>query len=133
MNAASGSANNALTNVGSLTNRLILYKLIIKKCSFSLADSIRESLERCVIQFQFHTHNLCFQFRLNSLPASTLRRYKKFFKLSAKPGLNKQQLVDLASDHFSSIDVDERKIVTYFIYSVKTRKNRLDNAKSNGD
>uniref|UniRef100_A0A914WHI5 Histone deacetylase complex subunit SAP30 Sin3 binding domain-containing protein n=1 Tax=Plectus sambesii TaxID=2011161 RepID=A0A914WHI5_9BILA len=68
--------------------------------------------------------------KLHALSASTLRRYKKHFKLATKPGANKQQLVDTVLEHFQTLPVNEKETLTYFIYTVKTGRNRLDQMKS---
>lgn len=60
------------------------------------------------------------------LQVNTLRRYKRHFKVSTRPGLNKAQLADTIQKHFKSIPVNEKEIVTYFIYMVKTNGNKLD-------
>lgn len=54
-----------------------------------------------------------------SLQVQTLRRYKKFYKVSTRPGLNKAQLADIISKHFMTIPVKEKEVLAYFIYSVK--------------
>lgn len=59
-----------------------------------------------------------------SLQVQTLRRYKKFYKVSTRPGMNKAQLADLISKHFRTIQVKEKEVLTYFIYSVKNNSNK---------
>lgn len=59
-----------------------------------------------------------------SLQVQTLRRYKKFYKVSTRPGMNKAQLADLISKHFRTIPVKEKETLTYFIYSVKSNSNK---------
>lgn len=68
---------------------------------------------------------------LSGLQVNTLRRYKRHFRVSTKPGINKSQLVECIENHFHSIPVVEREILTYFIYMVKTNKNKLDQKNSN--
>ncbi|XP_029431656.1 histone deacetylase complex subunit SAP30 isoform X2 [Rhinatrema bivittatum] len=63
---------------------------------------------------------------LFQLQVNTLRRYKRHFKLQARPGLNKAQLVEIISCHFRTIPVNEKDTLTYFIYSVKNDKNKPD-------
>lgn len=63
---------------------------------------------------------------LASLQVNTLRRYKKHFHVPAKPGLNKQQLAETLHRHFRSIPVNEKEAITYFIFSIKLNKNKLD-------
>ncbi|XP_077284280.1 SIN3-associated polypeptide 30 [Arctopsyche grandis] len=63
---------------------------------------------------------------LFQLQVNTLRRYKRYYKVSTRPGLNKAQLADTIQKHFKSIPVNEKEIVTYFIYMVKTNGNKLD-------
>jgi len=62
----------------------------------------------------------------SSLQISTLRRYRKHFKLQNKAGMNKSQLLETISRHFRSIPVPEKETITYFIYMVKTHKSKLD-------
>jgi histone deacetylase complex subunit SAP30 len=64
---------------------------------------------------------------LYQLQVNTLRRYKKHYKISSRPGLNKAQLADILMRHFKTIPVQEKEIVTYFIYMVKAERNKLDN------
>lgn len=63
---------------------------------------------------------------LYSLQVQTLRRYKKFYKVPTRPGMNKAQLADLISKHFRTIPVKEKEVLSYFIYSVKTNSNKTD-------
>ena len=60
------------------------------------------------------------------LQMNTLRRYKKHFKVTSRPGLNKAQLADQLVRHFKTIPVIEKEALTYFIYMVKTGRSRLD-------
>lgn len=87
------------------------------------------------------------------LQVNTLRRYKRHYKVPARPGLNKAQLADVSialfyihplfklvflkiinffffrqaiQKHFKSLPVNEKEIMTYFIYMVKTNGNKLD-------
>ncbi|VVD00197.1 histone deacetylase complex subunit SAP30 homolog [Leptidea sinapis] len=64
----------------------------------------------------------------SQLQLATLRRYNKHFKLPgcARPALNKAQLVEAIQKHFKYLPVNEKEIVTYFIYMVKTNGNKLD-------
>ncbi|CAO1420779.1 unnamed protein product [Diamesa serratosioi] len=63
---------------------------------------------------------------LLALQVNTLRRYKKYYKVSTRPGMNKAQLADAISKHFRTIPVKEKEIVNYFIYMVKTNSNKMD-------
>uniref|UniRef100_A0A6M2DJF1 Histone deacetylase complex subunit SAP30 homolog n=1 Tax=Xenopsylla cheopis TaxID=163159 RepID=A0A6M2DJF1_XENCH len=63
---------------------------------------------------------------LYQLQVNTLRRYKKYYKISTRPGLNKAQLADHIMKHFKSLPIKEKEILTYFIYMVKTNSNKLD-------
>lgn len=58
---------------------------------------------------------------LYSLQVNTLRRYKKFYKVSTKPGLNKAQLAETIMKHFKTIPVKEKEVLQYFVYMVKVR------------
>ncbi|XP_046978314.1 histone deacetylase complex subunit SAP30 homolog [Vanessa cardui] len=60
------------------------------------------------------------------LQVNTLKRYKKHYKVPTKPGFNKNQLAEAIQKHFKSLPVNEKEIVTYFIYMVKTNGNKLD-------
>ncbi len=113
---------------------------------------------------------------LYQLQVSTLKRYKKHYKLQSRPTLNKAQLVEVSlwwvslnlkiikikrnwnlksdyklwiprvktftlgisilsranalqvlSKHFKGIPVNEKEVITYFLYTVKTEGNKLDN------
>ncbi|XP_065158956.1 histone deacetylase complex subunit SAP30 homolog [Atheta coriaria] len=63
---------------------------------------------------------------LYQLQVNTLRRYKRHFKVSTRPGLNKAQMVETLMEHFKSIQVKEKEVLTFFIYTVKTNNNKLD-------
>lgn len=54
------------------------------------------------------------------------RRYKRHFKLQTRQGLTKSQLVESINRHFRSMQVNEKEVLTYFIYMVKMKKNRVD-------
>ncbi|MEE6460968.1 hypothetical protein FKM82_001156 [Ascaphus truei] len=69
---------------------------------------------------------------LFQLQVNTLRRYKRHFKLQARPGLNKAQLVEIIGCHFRTIPVNEKDTLTYFIYSVKNDKNKPDHKSDGG-
>ncbi len=40
--------------------------------------------------------------------------------------MNLLQLLDIVAEHFQTLPVNEREILAYFIYTVKTGSNRLD-------
>ncbi|CAG9856220.1 unnamed protein product [Phyllotreta striolata] len=63
---------------------------------------------------------------LYQLQVNTLRRYKRHYKVPMRQGLNKAQLADTLMKHFKSIPVKEKEVVTFFIYTVKTNANKLD-------
>ncbi|XP_030766559.1 histone deacetylase complex subunit SAP30 homolog [Sitophilus oryzae] len=63
---------------------------------------------------------------LFNLQVNTLRRYKRHYKVPMRPGLNKAQLSDNLMKHFKTIPVKEKDVVTFFIYTVKTNGNKLD-------
>ena len=63
---------------------------------------------------------------LFQLQMNTLRRYKKHFKVTSRPGLNKAQLAEFLTRHLKTIPVVEKEALTYFIYMVKTKKSRLE-------
>ena len=60
------------------------------------------------------------------MPVNALRKYKRHFKLSNRPGLNKSQLAEVCAKHFRTIPVNEKETTTYFFYMAKNYKNRLD-------
>ena len=60
------------------------------------------------------------------LQMNTLRRYKKHFKVTSSPGMNKAQLADSLARHFKTIPVIEKEALTYFIYMVKTKQSKMD-------
>ena len=63
---------------------------------------------------------------LGALALGTLRRYKKHFHVPAKPGMNKQQLAESVLKHFKSIKVNEKEAIAFFLYMVKSGRNKLD-------
>jgi len=63
---------------------------------------------------------------LFQLQVGTLRRYKRHYKVSTRPGLNKAQLADTLMKHFKTIPVVEKEALGFFIYTVKTNANKLD-------
>ncbi|XP_018334346.1 histone deacetylase complex subunit SAP30 homolog [Agrilus planipennis] len=63
---------------------------------------------------------------LYQLQVNTLRRYKRHYKVSTRPGLNKALLADMLMKHFKTIPVKEKDVLTFFIYTVKTNSNKLD-------
>ncbi|KAM9330424.1 histone deacetylase complex subunit SAP30 [Gastrophryne carolinensis] len=69
---------------------------------------------------------------LFQLQVNTLRRYKRHFKLQARPGLNKAQLVEIIGGHFRTLPVNEKDTLTYFICSVKNEKNKSDHKADSG-
>lgn len=68
---------------------------------------------------------------LFQLQVNTLRRYKKHYKVATRPGLNKAQLADVLMKHFKTIPVIEKEALTFFIYTVKSNSNKLE--QRNGD
>lgn len=66
------------------------------------------------------------------LPANTLRRYKKAFQLPHRSGTNtKMQLLEGVSEHLASLNVPAHETIAQFLFTVKTRKNKLDFPLSN--
>lgn len=63
---------------------------------------------------------------LFQLQVNTLRRYKRYYKVTTRPGMNKAQLADTIMKHFKAITVKEKECLTYFIYMVKSNANKLD-------
>merc|ERR1719304_84088 len=63
---------------------------------------------------------------LFQLQMNTLRRYKKHFKVTSRPGLNKAQLAESLTRHMKTIPVAEKEALTYFIYMIKTNRSKLD-------
>merc|ERR1719304_129671 len=66
---------------------------------------------------------------LFQLQMNTLRRYKKHFKVTSRPGLNKAQLADSLTRHFHTLPVVEKEALTFFIYMIKTNRSKLDGEK----
>lgn len=62
---------------------------------------------------------------LHQLQVNALRRYKRYFKVPTRPGMNKAQLAEYLLKHFRTLAVVEKDVLTYFIYTVKTNRNRL--------
>jgi hypothetical protein len=63
---------------------------------------------------------------LQQLQVTTLRRYKKHFRVQTRPGLNKMQLAESLKDHFRTMPIIEKEAITYFVYIVKCSRNKLD-------
>ncbi|CAB0034876.1 unnamed protein product [Trichogramma brassicae] len=63
---------------------------------------------------------------LFQLQVGTLRRYKRHYRLTTKPGMNKAQLAEILMKHFKSLQVVEKDVLSYFFYTVKTNANKLD-------
>jgi len=69
---------------------------------------------------------------LFQLQINTLRRYKRHYKLTTRPGLNKAQLAETLMRHFRTLPVVEKDALNLFLYTVKSNKNKLD-LKPNND
>ncbi|CAG9771516.1 unnamed protein product [Ceutorhynchus assimilis] len=63
---------------------------------------------------------------LHHLQINTLRRYQRRYEVLTRPGLNKAQLADNIMKHFKTIPIVKEHVLTYFIYTVKTNGNKLD-------
>lgn len=63
---------------------------------------------------------------LQQLQVNTLRRYKRHFRVQTRPGLNKLQLAEALMTHFRSMPIIEKEAITYFVYIVKSYRNKLD-------
>ncbi|XP_017786184.1 PREDICTED: histone deacetylase complex subunit SAP30 homolog [Nicrophorus vespilloides] len=83
-------------------------------------DSEDDSNETDTVDTQLPEADL-FQLQVN-----TLRRYKRYYKVTSRPSLNKTQLAETLMKHFKSIPVKEKEVLTFFIYTVKTNGNKLD-------
>jgi len=70
---------------------------------------------------------------LFQLQMNTLRRYKKHFKVTSRPGMNKTQLAESLTRHFKTIPVAEKEALTFFIYMIKTRQSKLDQERPGQD
>ncbi|CAH0395956.1 unnamed protein product [Bemisia tabaci] len=68
---------------------------------------------------------------LLQLQVNTLRRYKRHFKVTTRPGINKAQLADTLLKHFKTIPVIEKEALSFFIYMVKSNSNKLDHKNGN--
>ncbi|KAI5702643.1 hypothetical protein M8J76_011827 [Diaphorina citri] len=68
---------------------------------------------------------------LFQLQVNTLRRYKKYFKVTSRPGLNKAQLAETLLKHFKTIPVVEKDVLSFFFYTVKSNTNKLDQKNGN--
>ncbi|KHN77562.1 Histone deacetylase complex subunit SAP30 -like protein [Toxocara canis] len=63
----------------------------------------------------------------NLLSAASLRRYKKYFKLSHRSGAStKQQLLDGVAEHFATLQVPPTETAACLIYTVRMNRNKLD-------
>ncbi|KAH8411347.1 hypothetical protein KR215_002409 [Drosophila sulfurigaster] len=63
---------------------------------------------------------------LYQLHVSTLRRYKRHFKVQTRQGMKRAQLADTIMKHFKTIPIKEKEIITFFVYMVKMGSNKLD-------
>lgn len=70
---------------------------------------------------------------LYQLQVNTLRRYKRHFRVQTRPGLNKLQLADSLKRHFKTMPIIEKEAITYFVYIVKCKKNKLDHNLKNSN
>ena len=78
-------------------------------------------------RLKYHIINTSvFLIDLFQLQMNTLRRYKKHYKVTSRPGLNKAQLAEFLTRHLKTIPVVEKEALTYFIYMIKTKKSRLE-------
>lgn len=60
----------------------------------------------------------------HSLQVSTLRKYKRFYKIAVKNAANKNYLTDEIARHFhNNIQVNEKDTINKFIYTLKNGKN----------
>ncbi|XP_001949619.1 histone deacetylase complex subunit SAP30 homolog [Acyrthosiphon pisum] len=67
----------------------------------------------------------------SQLPMNTLRRYIKHFKVVTKPNLNKAQMAKTLVNHLKTMSVNEKEALTFFIYTIKTNGNKLDQKNGN--
>lgn len=73
---------------------------------------------------KFKDHRIPF----SNLSAMTLRRCKKFFKLPNRSGTNsKSQLLEGINEYVEIIPVDQAETAAYFMYTLRNKKNVLDN------
>nr|AAI68448.1 Unknown (protein for MGC:136062) [Xenopus tropicalis] len=93
----------------------------------SFSKRIQKSISQKKVKIDLDKTVDLFQLQVN-----TLRRYKRHFKLQARPGLNKAQLVEIIGCHFRTLPVNEKDTLTYFICSVKNEKNKLDHKSDGG-
>jgi len=97
-------------------------------CEFhkSLIQTVRAKRKRRDSEDSGETDSEHPEVDLFQLQMNTLRRYKKHFKVTSRPGLNKAQLADSLTRHFKTIPVIEKEALTYFIYMIKTNRSKLD-------
>lgn len=88
------------------------------------------------------------QVDLGTLHVNALKRYKKHYRIQTRPGSNKSHLVEVDTKcslnmpsntlrlisqslmrHFRTMPVIEKEAITYFVYMVKTNRNKLDQSK----
>jgi len=72
------------------------------------------------------------QVDLGTLHVNALKRYKKHYRIQTRPGSNKSHLVESLMRHFRTMPVIEKEAITYFVYMVKTNRNKLDQTKGGG-
>uniref|UniRef100_A0A0A9WA87 Histone deacetylase complex subunit SAP30 n=1 Tax=Lygus hesperus TaxID=30085 RepID=A0A0A9WA87_LYGHE len=68
---------------------------------------------------------------LGQLQVSTLRKYKRHFKVTTRPSLNKAQLAELLLKHFKNLPVDEKDIISNFYY-ITSKPNKSKTESKNG-
>ncbi|MCL4130942.1 UNVERIFIED_CONTAM: hypothetical protein GTU68_006009 [Idotea baltica] len=92
----------------------------------SVIQSVRVKRKRRESEEDSGDHEEHPEVELFNLQVNTLRRYKRHYKISTNPGLNKAQLVDIITKHFHTIPVAEKECLTYFIYMIKTNNSKFD-------
>jgi len=105
------------------------HRLLIQSMRTSGKRKRKDSEDDNSNDVESDSHHHLADIDLFSLQVNTLRRYKKHYRIQTRPGLNKTQLAETLMRHFKSIPVYEKEAITYFIYMVKTNKNKLDNLK----
>lgn len=66
---------------------------------------------------------------LSTLSIQSLYRYKRIMAVQSNTGLTKQQLAKHMTEHLQTIRVNEKEVISYFLYMLKTGSNKLDSSR----
>lgn len=96
-----------------------------------LIQSVRSKRRRKDSEEDSNENDEVLDVDLFQLQVNTLRRYKKYFKVPTRPGMNKAQLAEVLQKHLKTLPVVEKEVLAFFFYTVKTNSNKLDQKNGN--